>query len=87
MYIIINRTKNERYTHEGFFPNLDDMLNQGDDLIVISLYSNTIKIPQLEVINGLNEWSFKDYSLALDIIVPNMLTKADYWDGDNSLSE
>jgi len=74
MYIIINNTTRERLSHEGFFPGnyLDDLLNKGDDVIVISLYSNTIKIPQLEVINGLNEWSFKDYSLAMDIIAPEV---------------
>tara|TARA_R110000868_G_C10717827_1_gene750536 strand:+ start:56 stop:292 length:237 start_codon:yes stop_codon:yes gene_type:complete len=75
MYIIINNTTRERLSHEGNYPGnyIEDLLNKGDDVIVISLYSNTIKIPQLEVINGLNEWSNKEYSLCMDIIAPEAL--------------
>jgi hypothetical protein len=75
MYIIINNTTRERLSYEGNYPGnyIEDLLNKGDDVIVISLYSNTIKIPQLEVINGLNEWSNKEYSLCMDIIAPNAL--------------
>ena len=45
------------------------MLEKGDDLIIISTYSNTIKIPYLEP--GTNnygetksslDWAFKDYN-------------------------
>ena len=75
MYIIVNNTTRERFTHEGYYPGnfIDDLLNKGDDVIVISLYSNTIKIPQLKVINGINEWSNKEYSLCMDIIAPEAL--------------
>ena len=75
MYIIINNTTRERFTHEGNYPGnyIEDLLNNGNDVIVISLYSNTIKIPQLEVINGINEWSNKEYSLCMDIIAPEAL--------------
>lgn len=47
MYYIINKTTKTSITKEGDFPSeyLQDRLNEGDDIIVISLYSNTIKIP------------------------------------------
>ena len=70
MYIIINNTSKTKWTHEGQFPDLDDLLNRGDDIIIISLYSNTIKVPYKEYDDN---WGWKDYSLAMDIIAPNAL--------------
>jgi hypothetical protein len=58
MYYIINRTTNQTTTHYGNFPDVDDLLNRGDDIIIISLYSNTIKTPYKEY-DG--EWGWKDY--------------------------
>jgi hypothetical protein len=63
MYIIINKTKKATVTINGSFPNLDDILNKGHDIIVISLYSNTIKIPVVNICNGIKEWAWKSYSL------------------------
>ena len=63
MYIIINKTKNSTIKHEGDFPILDDLLNEGDKIIIISKYSNTIKVPVLEIINGVKEWEWEDYNI------------------------
>jgi hypothetical protein len=67
MYFIINRTKNESYTHNGFFPSefIEGLLKQGDDVIIISTYSNTIKIPELKVIDGENELDIKEYNIPM----------------------
>ena len=65
MYIIINKTKNSTIKHEGDFPILDDLINEGDKIIVISKYSNTIKVPVLEVVNGVKEWDWEDYPFPL----------------------
>ena len=50
MYIIINNTTRKNTKVEGNFPSdlIIEMLEKGDDLIIISTYSNTIKIPYLE---------------------------------------
>lgn len=65
MYYIINRTKNSTLTHKGAFPGdyLDDLLNKGDEIIVISTYSNTIKVPYSVELNGEIEWEYNNYNL------------------------
>jgi hypothetical protein len=52
-------------TIEGSFPliYLERKLNRGEKLIVISLYSNTIKVPRAVEANGEVEWEFDDYPL------------------------
>ncbi|MEI6186971.1 MAG: hypothetical protein WCP46_00520 [Alphaproteobacteria bacterium] len=64
MYIIINKTKNTRSIVEGNFPNVEDLLNNGDKIIIISTYSNTIKVPFISSENGYNEvvWEWEDYN-------------------------
>jgi len=58
MYYIINRTTNQTTTHFGDWPNLNEQLTNGEDIIVVSLYSNTIKTPYME-----NDcWEWKDYN-------------------------
>lgn len=68
MYLIINKTEQKTYKHEGSFPNLDDMLDKGDKVIVISLYSNTIKVPYLTELNGIREWEWTNYAFDPDLI-------------------
>lgn len=68
MYIVINKTKRSTTKILGHFPDLDSMLNRGDIIIVISLYSMTIKVPQCTVLNGINEWEWIDYTLPLDLL-------------------
>jgi hypothetical protein len=63
MYIVINKTKNTTTEYSGVWPNLDEVLNQGDKIIVISTYSNTIKVPYKEELNGNVEWAWESFSL------------------------
>jgi len=50
MYIIINNTTKETIGYEGDYPEdyLLKLLLRGDDVLVISMYSNTIKVLKLE---------------------------------------
>ena len=47
MYTVINKTKRKDFQFTGNWPNdiIEYMLDNGDDIIVISTYSNTIKVP------------------------------------------
>jgi hypothetical protein len=63
MYIIINKTRKTCDRHTGSFPNLDKLLNKGNRIIIISLYSNTIKVPYFVDYNGIKEWDWEDFSL------------------------
>ena len=74
MYIIINKTKGINFKHEGGFPEeeLIDMLEEDDDLIIISSYSNTIKVPYLDPdsnnygkTKSSRDWVYKDYKIPL----------------------
>ena len=79
MYLIINKTNNTNTQVFGAFPIvlLNRLLEEGNDLIVISTYSNTIKVPFIdkefqsyETKSGY-EWGFKDYPL-IDVKVNYM---------------
>jgi hypothetical protein len=61
MYIIVNKTKGTTVNHSGNFPDLDRYLEQGDLIIVISTYSNTIKVPMQTT----SEWEWIDYELPI----------------------
>ena len=61
MYIIINKTRNTCTNHTCDFPNLDKWLDKGDKIIIISLYSNTIKVPYFEEYNGIREWEWENF--------------------------
>lgn len=66
MYIIINKTKKTQEYNEGDFMSiigLTEKLNTGEDIIIISLYSNTIKVPISRTLNGEVEWEWNDYTL------------------------
>lgn len=66
MYIIVNNTLNTTTKVEGSFPLqfLNQLLEKGNDLIVISMYSNTIKVPYLSYsLDGFNEYDWKEYPL------------------------
>jgi len=68
MYIIINKTTKKTTFHKGNFPNVYDKLNRGDDIIIVSLYSNTIKIPYIDHTQngyGENVWEWKEYEMEL----------------------
>lgn len=65
MYIIHNKTKHDSYKYHGDFPSsiLEDYLDNGDKVIVVSLYSNTIKVPYSYIDNGVKVWEWDDYPL------------------------
>jgi hypothetical protein len=64
MYIIVNKTKNTIVNYSGNFSNLDEDLEQGDLIIVISTYSNTIKVP----IKKASYWEWIDYKLPIELL-------------------
>jgi hypothetical protein len=69
MYIVINKTKRKDFQFTGNWPNdiIEYMLDNGDDIIVISTYSNTIKIPGdfSTEFEGEREW--KEYTYHPDM--------------------
>lgn len=69
MYTIINKTKREAFKFTGNWPLdiIEYMLNNGDDIIIISTYSNTIKIPVGFGTKYEDEWEFKEYSFSPDM--------------------
>lgn len=72
MYIIINKTNNTSKTIEGNYPLVlvDTLLDLNQDIIIISLYSNTIKIPAgVEILNGIKEYLWTEYPLPLDMLL------------------
>lgn len=78
MYIIINKTKNTETKHIGNFPDVEQLLNNGDDIIIVSLYSNTIKIPYIDHSQngyGENIWEWKEYNMELLDILKKLCTE------------
>lgn len=68
MYYIINKTTNTHNTIEGNYPMawIDSLLDKGDDIIVISTYSNTIKIP-IGFNEEYGEYVWKEYNLPAEL--------------------
>lgn len=78
MYIILDRTNNVTYKHEGNYPYdvILSMLQEGSNIIIISTYSNTIKIPQLEIENGIEQLGeCKEYTFPKELIAPKYRSK------------
>jgi hypothetical protein len=65
MYIIHNKTRQTSSNIDGHWPldYLEKMLEKGDRIIVISLYSNTIKVPYHVDYNGVKEWEWENFPL------------------------
>ena len=63
MYIIINKTKQTYIKYDGSWPDLTTELERGDRIIVISLYSNTIKVPYRLEYHGIVEWEWENFPL------------------------
>jgi hypothetical protein len=71
MYIIVNRTTRQNTNHADWpHHRLIELLEKGDDLIIISKYSNTIKVPYQDQdsnnhgeTKSSRDWEFKDYYL------------------------
>lgn len=83
MYIVINKTKNKTFYHQGNWNDeIDDMVHDGDDLIVVSLYSNTIKVP---VQTGIDDdlepiYGWDEYKMELLSIIDNDLKNKTLWE-------
>lgn len=83
MYVIINKTQNKTVYKEGNFPDMYEELERGDDIIIVSLYSNTIKIPYIDhEQNGYGEniWEWKEYRMELLDIINNHLKNQTLWE-------
>lgn len=71
MYIIVNNTNNSFSKYEGSWPMeyIEDLLDKNNDIIVISLYSNTIKVPVgFDILNGIKEYNWKEFKLPINAI-------------------
>jgi hypothetical protein len=70
MYIIINKTDNTQLSHIGAWPGklLDRLLFSGKEVIVISLYSNSIKIPTVHEQYGEKESEWTNYPLPVTVL-------------------
>jgi hypothetical protein len=69
MYIIINKTKNTIVHYTGnFSSDLDEDLEQGDLIIIISTYSNTIKVPIKKKGSWGQYWDWIDYKLPIELL-------------------
>lgn len=82
MYIIINKTQNKTVYKQGSFPDMYEELEKGDDIIIISLYSNTIKVPYIDHSQngyGENIWEWKEYKFPqlsnLEKSIPKLVAK------------
>jgi hypothetical protein len=51
---------------QGSFPikMVEKLLDDGNDIIMISTYSNTVKLPMKTEINGETKWTWKDYNFS-----------------------
>ena len=67
MYILLNKTTKETDQYYNL-PDLTQLLVNGNDLILISLYSNTIKFPFLEECDGIKYWSCTEMSLPIEMV-------------------
>jgi hypothetical protein len=64
MYIIINNTDNTQRKYKGNYPYnyIENLLDNNNDIIVISIYSNTIKVPKgFNILNGIKEYNWTEY--------------------------
>lgn len=72
MYLILNRTTGVTTKVEGNYPynTIQELLNNDQDIIIISLYSGVIKVPYLHQPEAAHEepyWSNKDYNVPMQI--------------------
>lgn len=69
MYTIINKTKGKNFKLTGDWPadTLEQMLCDGDNIIVISTYSNTIKVPVYDIMSDTHAWNWVDFKYSPDM--------------------
>lgn len=80
MYVIINKTRNKTIYYEGNFPDMNEELERGDDIIIVSLYSNTIKIPYKTQMYYEDVWEWKEYKMELLDVINNHLKNHKLWE-------
>lgn len=77
MYYIINKTKDiitKSYHFCNFIEEVEEQLNNGDNIIIISMLSNTIKLPVRNVDGYLEvEWNWIDYPFQFQSILVDYL--------------
>lgn len=77
MYYIINKTKDvitKSYHFCNFIEEVEEQLNNGDNIIIISMLSNTIKLPVKNVDGYLEvEWNWIDYPFPFQSILVDYL--------------
>lgn len=75
MYIILNKSKRTTSTHVGDWPGdyLEGLLNENQEVIVISLYSNTIKVPHYLKFCGEEWWEWGDYKFDSQELISSLL--------------
>ena len=81
MYYIVNKTKSKTIKYEGSFPSdfAERMLNNQEDLIIISTYSNTVNVP-FKTEYGLDDgWIWEEYPIT-DYLI-------NQWIGDHQETE
>jgi hypothetical protein len=78
MYILINKTKQKTEILDCGWPikYVNALLDKGDEFIIISLYSNTIKVPTIGAVDAFGEQKWTEYKLP-DLMVM-MKYAADY---------
>jgi hypothetical protein len=66
MYIVINVTTKKTSNIEGSFPSsfIEQMLNKGEEVLVLSFYSNTIKFPYC--VRQASSWDDENYPAEWD---------------------
>jgi len=69
MYTIINKTQKKNFKVVGDWPadTVETMLCNGDDIIVISTYSNTIKVPVYDIMSDTHAWNWEDFEYSPDM--------------------
>ena len=69
MYIVINKTQNKALDIGGNFPDMYEELENGDKIVIISTYSNTIKVPYIHHVEyGENIWEWEEYKLPVELL-------------------
>ena len=73
MYIIVKTVDTPKIVEiiEGSWPDsyLEELiLDKHQDIVVISTYSNTIKVPEIIKMNGIKELEWADYHLPISLL-------------------
>jgi hypothetical protein len=65
MYIVINHTTRKTQVAANGWPvkHVSALLDRGDEFIIISLYSNTIKVPTIGAVDAFGEQKWTEYKL------------------------